>query len=620
MTFQELNIKQSLKDQLSKIGFSNMTEIQSGIIDFILEGHDVIGQAPTGTGKTFSFAVPLVSKTEKGKGLQNLVICPTRELANQVCTEFKKIATDINIISVFGGQEIVKQIRLLKNNPEIIVGTPGRLLDLIDRRLINPSFIKTIVLDEADEMFDMGFINDIKKIFSMLKPNHQTVLISATMPKAIIELTNQFLKQPKFYAVKIDEESKPQITQYYAKVDENKKISLIKDILNKHEFKLCMVFTNMKYMAKEIAFKLYDTPYRVESFHGNLKQNKRSRIIEDFRNGKINILVATDIAARGIDIKGVDIVINYEPPKDYDFYVHRIGRTARAKTTGISFTLFNPRQMHELKGIEKKTQIQMQEFSYDESSLEVAKLNDKFEGRENRTERQPRHEFNRERENNDEQHAEPTNKISTRFFLNVGTMDGFDNGTLKQYMIKELSIDNEKIKDVYCKDKFSFVEVDNDMIDNLKKFTSYNDREIAVVVSNSRNKRNGGNGGFRDGGNRGFKPRFGGHDRNGGRGGFKPRFGGNDRGERSSFSDRPRFNKERGERGNLFHKKSFGDKPRFNKEGSSSRGFGGNRGGFNRDRNSGPRKFNGERTGGFKRHSDRSSGFKPKRKGLRVEQ
>ncbi|ANU21793.1 DEAD/DEAH box helicase [Planococcus plakortidis] len=345
------------------MGFEEATPIQEGTIRLGMEGKDIIGQAQTGTGKTTAFGIPLIEKIDTRDGnVQGLVIAPTRELAIQVSEELYRLGKDKNvrILSVFGGQEIGRQIRALKNRPQIIVGTPGRLLDHINRRTLKLENVNTLVLDEADEMLNMGFIEDIQSIMSNVPEARQTLLFSATMPDPIRRIAEKFMKSPEIVKIKSKEMTVENIEQFFVKSVEREKFDILSRLLNVHQPELAIVFGRTKRRVDELAHALNIRGYLAEGIHGDLSQAKRMSVLKQFKANKIDILVATDVAARGLDISGVSHVYNFDIPQDPESYVHRIGRTGRAGKKGVAVTFVTPREMGYLSIVERTTKKKMQ--------------------------------------------------------------------------------------------------------------------------------------------------------------------------------------------------------------------------------------------------------------------
>jgi ATP-dependent RNA helicase DeaD len=340
------------------MGFEEATPIQKQTIPLAMQGKDLIGQAQTGTGKTAAFGIPMLEKiSTDNRTIQGIVIAPTRELAVQVAEELNKIGQykGIRTLPIYGGQHIGRQIKALKNRPQIIVGTPGRLLDHIKRKTLRLDHISTTVLDEADEMLNMGFIDDIKDILSNIPEDHQTLLFSATMPKQIQALAEQFMKESTIIRVKSSEMTVTNIEQEYMEVKEKEKFDVLTRLLDIQSPELAIIFGRTKRRVDELAEALNKRGYSAEGIHGDLPQAKRDTVMRKFKNSTIEVLVATDVAARGLDISGVTHVYNFDIPQDPESYVHRIGRTGRAGKTGLAITFITPREMDHLKTIEKLT-------------------------------------------------------------------------------------------------------------------------------------------------------------------------------------------------------------------------------------------------------------------------
>jgi len=356
--FSEFNISESTLRSLKRMGFEEATPIQEGTIKYALKGRDIIGQAQTGTGKTAAFGIPIIEKIDtKNPDIQALIIAPTRELAIQVSEELYKIGYDkrVKILSVYGGQDIGRQIRALKNKPQIIVGTPGRIIDHINRRTLKLDHVQTLVLDEADEMLNMGFIDDINAILEKVPENRQTLLFSATMPPAIRKIATNFMKNSVEVKIKSKEMTVENIEQYFVKTQEREKFDILARLLDVHQPELAIVFGRTKRRVDELAQALNIRGYLAEGIHGDLSQSKRLSVLRQFKENKIDILVATDVAARGLDISGVSHVYNFDIPQDPESYVHRIGRTGRAGKSGIAVTFVTPREMGYLRIVEETT-------------------------------------------------------------------------------------------------------------------------------------------------------------------------------------------------------------------------------------------------------------------------
>lgn len=354
---QNLNLSDDIRKAIREMGFKAASPIQEQTIPYLLEGRDVIGQAQTGTGKTAAFAIPLIERVQQAdQRVQALVLCPTRELALQVTGEIQKLAKykrNLSAVSIYGGQPIERQIRAMAMRPRIIIGTPGRTLDMIRRGVLQLSAVQTVVLDEADEMLNMGFRHDIEKILKQTPHSRQTVFFSATMPKAILELTAKY--QQDALHVKVAQHDQPliKIEQCYFEVQKTEKVDALKQLLAHHQVGRALVFCNTKYKVDALAKKLKQAGYSVEGLHGGKTQSQRDRIMQGFRQGATQLLVATDVAARGLDVHNVEAVFNFDLPKDSEFYVHRIGRTGRAGKSGQAFTFVENGELKQLREIRR---------------------------------------------------------------------------------------------------------------------------------------------------------------------------------------------------------------------------------------------------------------------------
>ncbi|HES7639908.1 TPA: DEAD/DEAH box helicase [Streptococcus pyogenes] len=362
MKFTEFNLSQDIQSAVVTAGFEKASPIQEMTIPLALEGKDVIGQAQTGTGKTAAFGLPTLNKIRTNKNIiQALVIAPTRELAVQSQEELFRFGREkgVKVRSVYGGSSIEKQIKALKSGAHIVVGTPGRLLDLIKRKALILDHVETLILDEADEMLNMGFLEDIEAIISRVPADRQTLLFSATMPAPIKQIGVKFMKDPEHVQIKNKELTNVNVEQYYVRVKEQEKFDTMTRLMDVNQPELSIVFGRTKRRVDEITRGLKLRGFRAEGIHGDLDQNKRLRVIRDFKNDQIDILVATDVAARGLDISGVTHVYNYDITQDPESYVHRIGRTGRAGKSGESITFVSPNEMGYLSMIENLTKKQM---------------------------------------------------------------------------------------------------------------------------------------------------------------------------------------------------------------------------------------------------------------------
>lgn len=368
LRFEDMNISNEICRAVLDMGFEEATPIQSQAIPVILEGKDIIGQSQTGTGKTAAFGIPLLERINPDdRRLQALILCPTRELAIQVSEEFRKLLKykdNIRVLPIYGGQPIDRQIAALRKGTQVVIGTPGRVMDHMRRRTIKAETVQMMVLDEADEMLDMGFREDIETILVKIPEEHQTLLFSATLSPEILDITKRFQKNPEFIKIVRKELTVPNIEQYYFDVKEKTKLDALCRIIDVYDPKLAMVFCNTKKRVDDLVEMLQGRGYFAEGLHGDLKQAQRDKVMQKFRNGTIEILVATDVAARGIDVDDIDVVFNYDVPQDEEYYVHRIGRTGRAGKAGKAFTFCVGKEIYKLRDIMRytKTKIQQQKL------------------------------------------------------------------------------------------------------------------------------------------------------------------------------------------------------------------------------------------------------------------
>ena len=367
MNFDELNISDDIKRAIDEMGFEKLTPIQESAIPEALNGNDLIGQAQTGSGKTLAFAVPVLDKIFiPDRSPQAIILCPTRELCMQVASEFEKAGNKIKklkVLAVYGGQPIGKQTRVLKKGVHVVVGTPGRVIDHIERGNLELIGIESVVLDEADEMLEMGFREDIETILANTPHQRQTLLFSATIPQEIRNIAQKYQKNPKFIKISDKRKNIPRITQYAFKCDIKDKFNGLTRLLEAYDVKLALVFCNTK---KSVNFvkKHLKNDFKADSIHGDMTQQARDKVMNKFRNGNINILVATDVAARGLDIDNVDVIINYDVPQNIDDYIHRIGRTARAGKKGFAFTLVSKDEIARFNNIRKANNVKIIEKEF----------------------------------------------------------------------------------------------------------------------------------------------------------------------------------------------------------------------------------------------------------------
>ena len=362
-TFKDFNLTKGVLKSIRVMGYIEPTEIQVQAIPLIMQGKDIIGQARTGTGKTAAFGIPLVELVDKKKrALQAMVLCPTRELAVQIADELKKIALlteGLSITAIYGGRAMGQQTQELESGAQIVVGTPGRVIDHITRGAINMESIGIMVLDEADEMLNMGFREDIEKVLELTPGERQTLLFSATMPKAILKLTDEYMREPEHIKVAKKEMTVPGVEQFYFEIKESSKIEVLHRLIDVENIQSALVFCNTKKEVDKVLVKLRSHGHSVEALHGDIRQNLRERTVDKLRDEDISILVATDVAARGLDIENIEVVFNYDLPLEIETYVHRIGRTARAGRPGLAYSFIKKNEMGKLTAIQRYTKTEI---------------------------------------------------------------------------------------------------------------------------------------------------------------------------------------------------------------------------------------------------------------------
>ncbi|MDD3171241.1 MAG: DEAD/DEAH box helicase [Bacilli bacterium] len=528
--FDELIVNPLLIKGIEKMKFEHMTEVQEKVIPVALDLEDVIAQAPTGTGKTVAFALPILNKVdEEFEAVQTVVIAPTRELAVQITREINSVAfyiKNIRAVALYGGESIDRQITALKKRPQIVVATPGRLMDHMDRRTVRLDNVNTVVLDEADEMLNMGFKEDIDFILSAINTEHQTMLFSATISKEIERIAREFLTNPKTIRVTQNQLSVPLIEQKSIDIKEKDKVEVIARLIDINEYKLVMIFCNTKRMVDEVTSQLLVRGFMVEALHGDMKQMQRDRVMNRFRNGQINILVASDVAARGLDIDDVDAVINYDVPTDEEYYVHRIGRTGRAEKSGLSITLVTRQEKNRLRSIanyakatitpmlvpslDRVMEVRMKriiakalETSKEESSYQkylTKNLNDlevsgitkdelikglvllQMKSTDGNTEIEEIKEEIQDRQKKRDQ------KVS-RIFISIGRRDKIKVYDLTDWVVEHTGMTNADVNQIDIHDNFSFFEIPNQFVDELllaADGASFNDRKLTVEVAKSK--------------------------------------------------------------------------------------------------------------------------------------
>lgn len=503
LKFSTLDISEELQRAIADMGFEEATGIQSVAIPKAMEGVDMIGQAQTGTGKTIAFGIPAIEKVDPSNHQpQVIILCPTRELAIQVSEEMLRLCKykqEIRIVPVYGGQPIGRQIRSLARGAQIIIGTPGRVMDHMRRGTLKLGSIDTVILDEADEMLNMGFRDDIETVLLQVPLERQILLFSATMPQQILQISNKYLINPTIFRVKQKDITLDKVEQLYLKVNKGDRTEILCRLLEINNPKRAIVFCNTKKGVDFLVDELQRRGYSADSLHGDLQQNARDLVMSKLRNGTIDILVATDIAARGIDVDDIEAVFNYELPQDSEYYIHRIGRTGRAGKSGTAFSFIFGRQMNELREIERYTKSKIKELKVPTvKDMTRAKTNIMFESIIEIIEKGDLEEYDKhisalskkgyeistiaaallKIQMNLQEQAEissvtkikeargerfgpktPGKAGMVRFFMNIGRQENVNAGDIVGAVAGEVGIAGRLIRDVSVHDKFSFFEV-----------------------------------------------------------------------------------------------------------------------------------------------------------------
>ncbi|HMK61734.1 MAG TPA: DEAD/DEAH box helicase [Dissulfurispiraceae bacterium] len=493
MRFDDFSLSKETMKALSKIGFEEPTPIQVSAIPIILRGGDVIGQAQTGTGKTAAFGIPIVEALQRSKKTFALVLEPTRELAVQVSEEISNIGRykKVQVLPVYGGKSIENQIKAFKRGVDIVVGTPGRILDHIRRKTFSLSELRIVVLDEADEMLDMGFIEDIETILTQTPPERQTLLFSATMPEPILSIAKKYMKKPEKIRVNPGSMVVPKIKQVFYEVRNEDKINALARLLDVEDPTLAIVFCHTKRDVDEVNQKLQHMGYNTDALHGDYSQARREEVMNKFRKGQVEILIATDVAARGLDIQNVSHVFNFSIPQNPDNYIHRIGRTGRAGKSGIAITFVTPREYTFLRQIEKKAQtvIGKKKLPSHKDALEALKKNIEMSLKAIINEKQ--HLIYADVVNQLTELSSPNDLAAAalfaaygelpgempsvdrpegsgrrvRLFMTVGRKDKINVADIVQSIASEARIPQRKIANVRVMDKFTFVDVPEEFAD-----------------------------------------------------------------------------------------------------------------------------------------------------------
>lgn len=384
--FQKLNLSPELMRGLTRMNFETPTPVQEASIGPMLQKRDLLVQAPTGTGKTAAFGIPVVEGiVPENQNIQTIILCPTRELAVQTAAVLKQLTSykpGVRVLAVYGGEPIQRQIAALRRKPQIVVATPGRMIDHIRRRTVRFGSVNCVVLDEADRMLDMGFRDDINTILQSVPSERQTALFSATISDGVKHIASEYQKDAQSIRIQKKTLTVEKVEQFYSEIRGNTKTPALFNLLSEKQFGLSLVFVATKAMADTLARQLTDAGFSADSLHGNLRQSQRDKVMEKYRSGEVGILVATDVAARGIDVSNINAVVNYDIPSDADSYVHRVGRTGRASQNGVAYTFIYPKERGKLQGIMTGAKVSILPAVLD---LTLAKGADLPEPLENRT-------------------------------------------------------------------------------------------------------------------------------------------------------------------------------------------------------------------------------------------
>ncbi|MFT5874390.1 MAG: ATP-dependent RNA helicase DeaD [Clostridium sp.] len=519
LKFEELGLNESVLHAIQDLKFEHPSDIQEKAIPVVLQGFDIIGQAQTGTGKTLAFGAPILSRMEKSNGkIQAIIMSPTRELAVQVAEELSRIAKHerIKILPIYGGQSIDRQISALKRGVDIVVGTPGRLLDHIRKGTLKLANAKFLVLDEADEMLNMGFIEDIESIISNLSEDRQTLLFSATMPRAIKILSKKYMHpETKIIAIEKKSLTVSKTKQYYYEVNSKNKFESLCRILDVDAPKTCILFCKTKKGVDELVDALQPRGYTVEGMHGDMKQSQRMSTLKKFKDGNLNFLIATDVAARGIDVEDVTHVINYDLPQDSESYIHRIGRTGRAGKEGTAYNLITRREASAIRQIERDTKsvitkkavpsipdvfaaksetildsikLVLEENLYENFLPLGQKLIKEF-GDEDVAASLIKIIFDKEVNYNYADDTVTTTSDNVRLFLSIGRMDEVMTKDIISFLCETANINKNELGRIDILDKFSFLDVPGNLVDAILSNSSgkkLNSRKVNIEVAKSR--------------------------------------------------------------------------------------------------------------------------------------
>ncbi len=540
--FKNMGLSQNVLKSIEKLGYTTPSEIQSLLIPAILEDHDALGEAQTGTGKTLAFAAGILSKLDKRKkGVKAIILSPTRELALQISKEFDMLDIDrkFNTVAVYGGSDIRKQISILRNNPDIVIGTPGRVKDLIERKKLNLTVIDYFVLDEADEMLNMGFIKDIEMILSKTARDKKVLMLSATMPNQIKDLAENYMRSGfKHLKAKATSRTADNIVQSYVVVTSKVKQEALCRIIDSKNISKSLIFVKTKRDCDELAEELENKGYSVGVLHGDISQGTRIRTLERFKKHEFKYLIATDVAARGIHVNGIELVINYHIPFDKESYIHRIGRTGRAQSSGEAISLITSKERDFMKRVEKHVNSKINEINipgkkeilevkYSEmlknanDLVEIDELNDEMAYIRdlNKTDlmklsaallkynvtKEIGSDLNKEI-NVKERQVRSVDENKKRIFINVGKKDRIRKNEFLDFVVEESGMGLNQFSNLEILETFSFIDINSEMAEKfIKKIngTDVNGRTVNAEISTKKSKSSGGR-------NR----NFGGRDRN----------------------------------------------------------------------------------------------------------
>ena len=651
--FEELSLSEEVQRAITEVGYEEASPIQAAAIPILLEGRDVIGQAQTGTGKTAAFAIPAIEQIDaNSREVQALVLCPTRELAVQVSGEIQKLGKykrGLAVVPIYGGSSYDRQFRALERGVQIVIGTPGRVMDHLERGTLKLNNCRMIILDEADEMLDMGFRDDIETVLKQMPEERQTVFFSATMSKPIMEMTKRYQKEPQIVKVNHQEMTVTNIEQSYYEVRGPQKKDVLTRLIDMYNIKSGIVFANTKRMVDDIVGDLQAKGYFAEGLHGDMSQQQRQNTLDKFRKGTLEILVATDVAARGIDVENVEVVVNYDLPADEEYYVHRIGRTGRAGKSGRAVTFVSGRDIYKLRDIMRFTKATIkqervpsfEDVSEVKTTLMLASIKEviekgnleKYVGRVQRLIDQDQEEgitsldiaaallkmtMKEEKRAQESLDAGRTHGAVrtgyTRLFVTMGKKDRIHPRDIVDLIAENSALSAGKVGDIALYDKFSFVEVPSEFAEEIVSAlgrTNINGRPVSFNVATPRQEGDA----QQEGNNRGFggdRPRrsnsFGDRREGGGSygGGYKGnREGGSSYGNNRGGSYGGDRRESGGYRGNRDNGSSYGGGYKGNRDNGGS--YGGNRREGNGSSYGGDRRESGNSGGGYKGNRDNQS-------------